>query len=362
MAIVNPVGFLQNRNDHPARIDRLAASALLTPDGAGLTWREGVRGDLDFKVSQRGAGANMSVDIAAGMAYVKQDNSGQGCYVVPNDAVINQAIATSDPTNPRRDLICIQVEDAFFTGSNNQGVLTYVQGIAAASPVDPSVPANTLILARVTVAAAAASIVDANITDLRPKIAALGGIHTVADNTERDALAATFGRTVWNIAAAALETYNGTSWKRVMNPPRVDLSASAATNITPAGTFVKVALASTDYIDTDYFSVTGSVITVLQAGLYNIDGQSLFSSGAATIISPAVIKNNTNLPHASPDGLFVAETSVGGVRGFLPLTRQRVALAANDTLQMALAVSGATGNTTHTVGTRVARLQVIKVD
>lgn len=132
-------------------------------------------------VSQRGAGANMSVDVAIGDAIIQRSD---GTYGHPawNDAVYNQVIAAADGSNPRRDIIVMYIDygqtPSTGVANNTNGVvkITSVSGTAAGSPVDPS---NATIqsavgsgnpfvkLARVRVAAGATSISNSVIDDLR---------------------------------------------------------------------------------------------------------------------------------------------------------------------------------------------------
>lgn len=132
-------------------------------------------------VSQRGAGANMSVDVAIGDAIIPRSD---GTYGHPsfNDAVYNQAITTADPSNPRRDIIVMYIDygETPSTGvsNNTNGVvkITAVAGTPAGSPSDPNDAAiqsavgasNPFVkLARVRVAAGATSITNSVIDDLR---------------------------------------------------------------------------------------------------------------------------------------------------------------------------------------------------
>lgn len=156
----NPALWLQQRTDHTAEQDR----ALLS-----MTFEnEGVTSSGSMAVSQRGAGANMSVDVAAGQGLVKgDDNSAQGLYGVWNDATKNLTISAADGTNPRRDIIVARVKDAYYSGATNAFSLEVITGTPAGTPVDPTIPNNCLPLARVAVAAGATSITNANITDLR---------------------------------------------------------------------------------------------------------------------------------------------------------------------------------------------------
>lgn len=163
MAELNPAWALENAGaTHHANVSRMFMSALAER-------AEGVVEPGGLLVAQRGAGANMSVDIAVGSCLVFGDeNAQQGMYGCVNDAIKNVVIAAADPTNPRRDLIIARVKDAFYSGATNAWSLEVITGVAAGSPVDPAMVNNAICLARVSVGAAAASIVNANIADLRP--------------------------------------------------------------------------------------------------------------------------------------------------------------------------------------------------
>ena len=170
--------FLQ-AGSHPAEETRLALGSMLGTatgsfaGGVGSVDRaHGVVNASDFAVTQRGAGANMSVDVAAGSAWVRGTQSAdQGAYHAYNDGTVNLSIASADPTNPRIDLVVIRVQDAFYSGATNSASVTVVTGTAAASPSDPTLPANALVLARVRVLAGATSITTARITDVRTRAA-----------------------------------------------------------------------------------------------------------------------------------------------------------------------------------------------
>lgn len=119
-------------------------------------------------VAQNGT-PNMSVNVAAGQAVIARSSSTPQDYYVaesPN-AATNLVIATSDPTNPRIDLIIIRVNDAQYSGGVNNATVEVVTGTPAGSPVQPATPNTALLLATVAVAASAATIVNANITDKR---------------------------------------------------------------------------------------------------------------------------------------------------------------------------------------------------
>jgi hypothetical protein len=115
----------------------------------------------------------MSVNVAAGFAFLTGQFApfNQGTYGIPNDGTVNLAIAAADGTNPRDDLVILQVRDDTWGGGGglNDARLVVVTGTPAASPTDPSLASfpNNLVLARVRVGAGVTSITNANITDLR---------------------------------------------------------------------------------------------------------------------------------------------------------------------------------------------------
>lgn len=167
----NPPSWLQ-AGQHPSEHDRLLLGALVP--------QEGVVTSADLLVYQN-ATPNMSVNVAAGSAFVKNDLATYGgTYHVVNDSVRNLTIAAADATNPRNDLVVARIRDAQYAGAANTWDLFVIGGTPAATPVDPVIPTDGsyLPLARVRVNAAATSIIDANITDLRPRAAVPANVAT----------------------------------------------------------------------------------------------------------------------------------------------------------------------------------------
>ena len=161
MALRTPPSWLQN-GSHPAENDRLTTQALYATTG--------IIGSTSLAVTQNGT-PNMSVNIAVGWAaIVGTSTTTQGTYVSYNDAVVNAAIATAPSSNSRIDLVCLTVNDAYYSGSTNNVVVNVVTGTAAASPVAPATPTNSIALAQVLVGTSVTSIVTANITDVRAQV------------------------------------------------------------------------------------------------------------------------------------------------------------------------------------------------
>lgn len=122
-----------------------------------------------LKVSQRAAGANFSVDIAAGRAMVAGDAvANQGLYMVESTAVENVVVPSPPGSGTRIHRVVAQLKDHLHDG-------TYPAGTYSWAPVlledtgsgTPALPGSAVALARVSVAAGQASVQNAHITDDR---------------------------------------------------------------------------------------------------------------------------------------------------------------------------------------------------
>lgn len=211
MALRTPPSWLQN-GSHPAENDRLTTTN-------AIWYSAGVVDNGDMLVSQQGTPA-LGVTIAAGRALIAGTQTAtQGFYIAFNDAPTNVAIASADPTNARIDLICVVVQDSYYGGTlNNQVIFQAVTGTPSGSPVAPSAPDNSLVLAHVAVAANATSIVSGNITDYRP-FAKESDTHitsslTTADSLTIDTISSQTGKALRVNSSAGSQTFaispNGT--------------------------------------------------------------------------------------------------------------------------------------------------------
>jgi len=158
MTVRTPPSWLQN-GSHPAENDRLTTQALWATTG--------IINNASLLVHQN-TPAGLSVVVDSGWAaIVGTTQANMGTYVTYNDASVVLSLNTADPTNPRIDLVCATVNDAYYTGSLNNVVLQVVAGTPAGSPTAPALPANSISLATVSVGAGATAITNANITDTR---------------------------------------------------------------------------------------------------------------------------------------------------------------------------------------------------
>lgn len=177
MTVHTPPSWLQN-GSHPAENDRLTTQALWATTG--------IIAPSSLAVTANSP-AGMSVRVAAGWAaIVGTIQPNMGTYVAYNDATVTLTIATANPSNPRIDLVCMTVNDSYYTGALDNVVLQVITGTPAASPVAPTLPANSISLATVAVAAGAVTITSGNITDQRVTVTTnlpIGDITSVTAGT-----------------------------------------------------------------------------------------------------------------------------------------------------------------------------------
>lgn len=174
MALRTPPSWLQ-QGSHPAENDRLSAQAL---------WKTtGIVNATDLLVTQSATPA-MTVSVAAGYAVIiGTTQANMGAYMAYNDGATTLTITTANPTLPRIDLVCMTVNDAYYTGTLNNVIFQVIAGTPNASPTAPALPANSISLATIAVAANATSIVTGNITDTRVVTTTSVGISSTGSYT-----------------------------------------------------------------------------------------------------------------------------------------------------------------------------------
>jgi len=189
----------------------------------GLLIGEGVAdvGGGQLLVIQRAQGANMSVDVAAGLAFIQGDTvAGQGVYQATFDAT-NLAIAAAPASNSRIDLIVARVSDRQVVGGATSGrSVEVLTGASAATPVAPALPNTAIALAKVTVSAGSTSITNGNITDLRsPVTSGSGAVGTSTRTLTTSQITALtgsrIGELVTNSDTSRVLFWTGTAWRPV---------------------------------------------------------------------------------------------------------------------------------------------------
>lgn len=181
-------------------------------------------------VSQRGAGANMSVDIAVGDVLIPYSTY---LFTGFTDAIENVSVDAADPSNGRKDIVVAYVDLSVVddTVSNNPDALKF-KVVAGTPSGSPAFPDNTAIQASVggsnpwvelggiTLSAADTSVTDGKITDRRKPVSLMARLWGGASNT--------IGHLVPNVAddtiallAAAQTLLNKTLTAPIINNPTI---------------------------------------------------------------------------------------------------------------------------------------------
>jgi hypothetical protein len=174
-----------------------------------------------FLVTQRQAGANMSVDVYGPSNIIIEgtETPTQGFYALYNDAPVNLPIAAADGSNPRIDTVVVYIKDSYYSGTDDEAVLEVITGTPAGSPVAPD-PAslgykNYHVLAHVSVPANDTTITNAQITDLRGHATAIAGIAYFNSNSAPPYQGT--GQVLVQPDTQRLLLYNGTAYA----PPKI---------------------------------------------------------------------------------------------------------------------------------------------
>lgn len=139
---------------------------------------------------------NMTVAVASGTIVIAGDQ-------ITVSANASLAIGTADGTNPRKDIVVI----------GNTGTISVTAGTAAADPVKPAIPANSIVIAEVLIPASDTTIGSDQIIDKRVILDGTQPIFDTAANmtsanpvlvagqigyTDTDILGVGDGSTAWN--------------------------------------------------------------------------------------------------------------------------------------------------------------------
>ena len=193
----------------------------------GLTLRWGLTGtwasegvtDSGFRITQRAAGADFSVDISGGIAVVTgNDVSSQGTYLIASDATENVTIPAPPATGTDVWDIVLHVRDALYDGTLPDDTYDAAFEVLADSGGTPvGMPPTAILLGRVTVVAGQTAVTDGDIANLQiSALTAPSWLKQVASSTDRPPLPLE-GERIWRTDLKCVEVYDGSAW-RVLGP------------------------------------------------------------------------------------------------------------------------------------------------
>lgn len=191
-------------------------------------------------------GSGLAVLVAAGYCCVPNSTSAlQGGYVFGPVNQVTLTLASADPTNPRIDLAVARVYDVGTSASFCD--VEIVTGTPASPPSAPSLPANSLLLAQVSVVAGAATLTSSAITDERSYVVAPGGVLPISSPSAAPAVPSS--QVMLDLSSGSIVLGTGTAGTVTRLPalpwaPVLALSASAVSDSSSKGSLTTVATAA----------------------------------------------------------------------------------------------------------------------
>jgi len=145
---------------------------------SGIGGEQGVLTASNFAVTQRGAGANLSTDVASGFAYIVGDDvTNQGTYDVWNDGTINVTGWTVPGAGTFHHRLELQIQDKLSNGAFSGYVAVLVPKLDTGGGL-PAEDNSAITLATIDVPTGSSSITNSMINDYRQRIGPISAVKT----------------------------------------------------------------------------------------------------------------------------------------------------------------------------------------
>lgn len=205
--------------DYSAQLDRQLISSLFRGEGVIPPGGTNALVTGGLKVTQRGAGADFSVDISFGACIITGDSvANQGNYLAWSDASVNRATPSAPGTGTRTHRVVARIRDKLHDGTATtyDWVLEVLQDTGSGVP---AVPNSAISLATISIAAGQTSVTNANITDTR-SIAVLNAQRPpiVSSDAGRPPVPSA-GDRVFRSDHGYDEVYDGSTWIPISGRP-----------------------------------------------------------------------------------------------------------------------------------------------
>lgn len=229
----------------------------------------------------------------------------QGMYGWSSDANETGSVTAADATNPRKDIVYIQINDS--TAGDGSGAVTaeveYLAGTPAATPSAPALPARSFLVGTISVPVSGGG---SPTVVLNPdRFVAAGARLPIESQAKRDALTPYLGMEILRTdltqvdASGTVERWNGTRWDHFghieWTTGGSGLSSGSAFNL---GIFTQVS-GKTTQATSFVTSVSGGGLQFTDAGDYQVDVVQEWSasvgSGRAFISIEDVVGTSSNI-------------------------------------------------------------------
>lgn len=162
-------------------------------------------------------------------------SAGAAGYFYASDTNVTGSVTAADPTNPRVDLVYVQISDPAQSDGTSvpQAQILYLAGTAASSPVAPATPARSMALGTILVQHSGGS---ASTTSWVAQYSvASGGVLPCSSSATYPATPYE-GMAIYDQALNTELTYNGSSWDKVLTGDTgwVNLSGLGGSYTTPS--------------------------------------------------------------------------------------------------------------------------------
>ncbi len=190
-----------------------------------------------------------------------------GPYPFAFDAVAAGAVTAADASNPRIDIIYVDVDDPSEDASSVPAATRkYLAGTAAAIPAAPATPAGGMVIAQINVPKSGSG--SPTVTWVAPYLAAAGGVIPFATKSEMVAVT-TLPAGTQASANGVVYVYTSTGWVEVGRSAAVSLGKTVSQQLPVASTVYPV---TWDVENADVLgmhdAVNPSRVTIVTAGLY----------------------------------------------------------------------------------------------
>ncbi len=167
---------------------RQLTRAYLT-NATGVGGQQGVMTASNFNVTQRGAGANLSVDVSSGLAFVLGDDvTNQGTYHCWNDGTVNVPTPNPPASGTEVHRLVLQIQDKLSNGvwTGYQAALTVLADTGSGTPAEPN---SAITLALISISSSQVSVQNSQITDYRQRVGPVSSFVTVDQDSGSTTLA-----------------------------------------------------------------------------------------------------------------------------------------------------------------------------